>query len=135
VTGGQSNPGPATRYGLRPHRASVSIPVTASTDAQVGKIDIWRFGGDITAGWPYVGSIANASGTFTDAYDDTSLLNSPMLEFDNFQPFPDTDITRSGTCTVVGTSVLRVSGDPFNPSWAPGSEININGITYHLYGQ
>src|SRR5579864_190225 len=137
VTGAKGNPSPATRYGLMPHRAQITVPMTQHPDAQVDKLDIFRFGGDITSGWPYVGTVANsATPSFDDVYQDSDILaTGQLLDSDNFQPFPTIDITRAGTCNVVGTSVQWVSGENFNTSWAEGSEIVINGIPYTLYRQ
>lgn len=133
TTGAVSNAGPAMRQPIEPHRESIAISaLTASGDAQVDKIDLYRIGGTLLD-WTLVGIIANGTTTFTDLYLDSDLLSNPLLETDNFQPFPVLDIPRTGTCNVAGTRVTRTAGDSFNTSWAPGSIIIIDGVPYTLY--
>jgi hypothetical protein len=143
TTGAKSNPSPPTRYGLMPRRDQITVTMTQHPDAQFDKLDVYRFGGALTATlptgtafWAYVGTTANvASPSFADTYLDSDIANAPALEFDNFQPFVDIDITRSGTCVVAGTSVEYVSGAAFNVNWAAGTEIVIGNQLYHLYTQ
>lgn len=144
LTGAKSNPSPYNRSGIRPH--SQRVAVTMPGDATEGdQLDVFRWGGSVTAAangvvpWLYVGSVANpgagTTATFNDDLADSDILNAEVLEFDNQQPYATLDTPRQGTCTVVGTSVLWVSGDKFNVNWAPGSLIEINGIPYTLYAQ
>jgi hypothetical protein len=143
VTGSKSNPSPASRYGLAPRRDQITVTMAQHPDTQYDKLDVFRFGGALTAQlssgvtfWAYVGTTANsASPTFADTFLDSDIADAPALDFDNFQPFPDIDITRSGTCNVTGTTVTWVSGDSFNLNWAQGSEIIIKNQLYHLYAQ
>lgn len=143
TTGAKSNASPATRFGLSPRRDKITVTMTQHPDAQYDKLDVWRFGGaltarlpDGTAYWAYAGTVANtASPSFADTFLDSDIANAPALEFDNFQPFPDIDITRSGTCNVTGTTVTWVSGATFNTNWAQGTEIVIGNQLYHLYAQ
>lgn len=133
TTGAVSNPSPGLRSGVEPHREQVVLTgLTASSDSQVDFKDIYRRGGTLLD-WTYVGSVANATTTFTDNYLDDELFSNPILEFDNFQPFPVLDTPKAGTCNVSGTKVTRASGDNFNTSWAPGSIIIIDGVAYTLY--
>lgn len=135
VTGAVSNPSPPMRSTIEPHREQVVLTLPQHTDTQVDKLDIFRVGGTLLD-WTYVGTVNNPGGTtttFTDNYLDAEIASNPLLEFDNFQPFPVLDIPRTGTCSVSGTKVTRSAGDTFNVSWAPGSVIFINGIAYTLY--
>lgn len=155
ATGAQSNPSPSTRVALQAHRQIINGIVTtpdtraATGDPQIDFGDVYRIGGSLTD-WAYVLSVAipvnSAPSTvnFQDVYPDDNLNTNRLLDFDNFQPFPLSDLPRSGTCDVVGTIVKRRSGgDSFNTSWAPydgpvvgqafGTLIQINGVTYPLY--
>lgn len=131
LTGAKSIQSPATRYQLFPNRQSIALSFLPSPDPQVDLIDYERFGGT-TAGWHYVGTVPNSSPSAIDSSSDLSILVNPALETDVFQPFPVADTPQSGTCTVVGTSVIATSGS-FNPSWAPGTIIVIAGIANTLY--
>jgi hypothetical protein len=135
LTGARSNPSPPMRAGIAPHREQVALTGTQSPDAQVDKVDWYRWGGALT-NWLYVGSSANAATpAFNDVYAEDEITSSVVLEFDNFQPFPSVDVPRSGTLDVAGTSLTWKTGDPFNVAWAPGTVININGRDYTLYAQ
>jgi hypothetical protein len=131
ATKARSNPSPSMRSPLDLNRGQVVLTPTVSSDAQVDKIDWFRFSDTLDI-WTLVGSQAN-SGTFTDTFADEEITDNPTLETDQYQPFPLNDIPRTGTCDVVGTEVTRVSGDTFNTSWASGSEIKINGVPGTLY--
>lgn len=141
VTGAQSNPSPAMREGVVAKRQRLLGTLTISSDPQVDYIDIYRTGGalivaDNSPPWFYVMSVPNtASPTFTDEYGDDVVIRNRQLDFDNYQPFLDIDIPRSGVCSVVGTQVTRVSGDTFNISWPAGTLIVINNVPYTLYTQ
>lgn len=133
VTGAKSNPSPSNRNPLSPHRERIGVTLTASADPQVDLIDVYRFGLGQDS-WKLVGTYPNTNSTINDDFPTTTILVNEDLEFDNFPPFPVTDITHSGTCNVSGTSVSWASGDAFNTSWALGAEITINGIDYTLHG-
>lgn len=141
VTGAKSNASPPTRYGLAPRRDKITVPMTQHPDVQIDKLDVFRFGGALAsrlpdghAYWAYAGTTANsASPSFSDTFLDSDIANSSALEFDNLQPFPDIDISHSGTCNVAGTTVTWVSGDKFNTSWAPGTEIYIGNQLHYMY--
>jgi hypothetical protein len=133
-TGAVSLASPSIRTGLQPHRQSVEVDMLSSSDPQVDLMDVFRWGGTLPQ-WTYVGSCQNSAGVYIDALDDTTIANAPLLDTDKFQPFPTVDLPRSGTCNVVGTTVVWASGDQFNPRWYPGTEIVINGLVYNLYAQ
>ena len=129
------NRSPANRNGISPINQSVALTFTQHPDPQVDTLDVYRIGGTLT-NWTYVGSTPNsASPTFLDVYSDDVIANAPELQTDAFQPFPTVDVPKSGTCNVVGTSVVWVSGDQFNTQWAQGTQIEINGIVYTFYQQ
>lgn len=140
TTGAQSNPSPRMRSPIDARRQQINGTVTASSDAQVDYIDIYRTGGalivaDNSPPWFYVMSVPNSSPTFVDIYADDIVIRNRQLDFDNYQPFLDLDVPRSGVCSVVGTEVTRVSGDTFNTIWPPGTIITINNVPYTLYVQ
>lgn len=135
ITGAKSLAGPPTRSGIEPHRQRVIVSPAQHPNASVDTLDVYRFGGTLDQ-WTYVGSMPNsATPQFFDDFDDTSLQANPVLDLDKFQPFPTIDLPRSGVLNTVGSKVIRVSGDNFNTSWYPGSQINIGGVYYSLYAQ
>jgi hypothetical protein len=140
VTGALSNPSPAMRNGIDVKRQSINGTVTASSDAQVDYIDIYRTGGalitsDNSPPWFYVMSVPNSAPTFTDIYPDDVVIRNRQLDFDNFQPFLDVDVPKSGVCSTIGTEVTKVSGDVFNVLWPAGTVMTINNVPYTLYSQ
>ncbi len=140
TTGAQSNPSPAMRSGVSPKRQAVAGTATASSDAQVDYIDIYRTGGalitsDNSPPWFFVMSVPNSSPTFTDIYPDDVVIRNRQLDFENHQPFLDLDTPHSGVCSVKGTEVTRVSGDSFNTAWPAGTIIVINNVPYTFYVQ
>jgi len=53
----------------------------------------------------YTLSVANSgSGSFTDTLSDLTIANNPILNYNNYEPFPSIDLPRSGTCNVLGVS-------------------------------
>lgn len=128
-TGAKGFPSPPTRAGIEVHRQAIEVDMTQHPDPQVDTLDVYRWGGTLPQ-WTFVGSVPNAVGTneFVDLQSDTSLQSAPLLELDNLQPFPTIDLPRSGVVNVTGTTVNWASGDSFNPAWAQGAQININGI-------
>jgi hypothetical protein len=134
LTGAMGNPSPPMRSGVLPQRQAVNLSVAQHTDPQVDVIDFYRTGGALLE-WHYVGTADNdASPNFTDEYSEDVIKFNPLLEFDNFQPFPIVDIPHSGTqCSVVGSTVTKTTGDDFDTSWARGSVIIIDGIACTLY--
>lgn len=132
VTGAKSLPGPATRSGIQALRQAVALTFTASSDAQVDKIDIERLGASNNE-WHYVGTCQNSSPTFTDDQLSAAVVINSPLETDTYQPFPLADFPVTVVVDVAGTSVKRVSGDSFNIQWARGTEIVIDGKVTSLY--
>jgi hypothetical protein len=132
LTGVKGNPAPPTRSGVLPRRQPVRLQATPHPNPAVDLLDWFRFGGSVES-WRYLGSCPNASGAFRDVFPDDLVTSAEPLEFDNYQPFPTPDKPYTGTCTVVGTSVLQTGGDAFSLAWAPGSTIIINGVATELY--
>jgi len=71
----------------------------ASLDPQVDTIDVYRQDPGL-ANFTYVLSVPNSSPTFTDTLSDLEISSNPILQYDNFEPFPSIDLPRSGTCNV-----------------------------------
>jgi hypothetical protein len=140
-TGAESNRSPALRGGFSPAGNGMAIAVYAGNDPdpQVDVLDVYRFGGALVAGFIYIGTmpnpVAGQQSVLFDVFPDSSIASNPVLQTDNFQPFPTIDLPRSGVCNVNGFTVTWVSGDQFNTQWAQGSQITINGIVYNLYQQ
>lgn len=111
---------------------NANITVTASPDPQVDKIDIYRQGGGL-ANPTYVGTTTNSAATFTDTLSDLAVANNPLMEFDNFEPFPSIDLPRSGVLNASGGILTWVSGDLFNPRWLGGTIILIGSPTQTAY--
>lgn len=132
LTGAKSNPGPATRNGELPKRQATLVTVLASGDPQVDTIRIERNGGTFDT-WREVAVVTNANQDVMDSTTESFASNAKSLELKQYPPFPVTDVLHKGTCNVSGTTVNRTSGDEFNPNWAEGSEIIINGQTYSLH--
>jgi len=97
-----------------------NITPTASLDPQVDKIDIYRQGGGL-ANPTYVGTIPNAAIAFNDTLSDLAVATNPLLEFDNYEPFPSIDLPRSGTLNASAQVLTWASGDQFNLRWLPGT--------------
>lgn len=100
------------------------ITPTASPDPQVDKIDIYRQGGGL-ANPTYVGTSQNNSTPYTDTLSDLGAAANPILQFDNFEPFPSIDLPRKGILNSTGQVLTWVSGDVFNIRWLPGTIIQI----------
>lgn len=127
TTGAKSNLSPPSRGGVVPRRQRVTGTATASGDAQADLVDWFRRGGQLTR-WTYV---MTATALTDDSLD--SAIEGGDGPGVSFQPWPTSDLPRSGTGTVAGTALTRTGGDTFNTSWAPGTTITVNGITTTLY--
>ena len=100
------------------------ITPTPSLDPQVDKIDIYRQGGGL-ANPTYIGTAQNTSTPFNDLLSDLGAASNPLLQFDNFEPFPSIDLPRSGTLDASSQMFTSISGDIFNTRWLPGTIILI----------
>ena len=144
ATGALSNPSPAS--------SAESVPVTSntitipfSTDPQVDVVDYYRID-SVTADYTYVNTGPNDglgpviggvqyNTPVTDSLLDTE-LGTQLLEYDNFEPFPDIDLPQKGICSVSGGVITWVSGGAiggsqtgFNPDWLGGTVILIGSPT------
>lgn len=131
-TGSRSNPSPPTRSPIESIRRRTVVTVAPHPDPQVDAIDIFRIGGTLT-NYYLVGTLTNGATTFEDNTPDSVAIRNPQLEVDRFKPWVTSDIPKSGTCTVHGTSILYASGDLFNTGWVRGTQIIINGKVFTLY--
>lgn len=131
---GPSNPSPVMLTGFTIGTKAPSVSFTASTDPQVDTVDFYRFDSALL-NYTYCGSCPNSGGPFIDTLDDLTIAANPILELDNFQPFPSIDVPHSGTVTVNGNVVTWASGDQFNVNWGGGSIISIGGKNGQLYNR
>src|SRR5574337_358684 len=116
---------------------ALPIDLTASTDPQVDTIDVYRMGGALE-NFTYVGSTPNTGSppTFTDTVTDAVAALNPVLEFDNYEPFPSIDLPRAGVVNVGANGALTwVSGDHFNTRWLPGTIVLVGGVAFLLYNR
>lgn len=141
ATGAASLLSPPTRVPTPLNRQKATVVMEHQPDPQVdstvgGVLDVFRFGGTLSK-FQYVGSTPNTAGnpTFEDTFTDANAGASDPADETRFQPFPIIDTPKTGRCDVVGSTVVRVSGDFFNLNWAPGTQIFIAGIPYTLYAQ
>ena len=133
-TGSVSNPAPLTRSPILSNHRRMAITIPSYPDPQADVIDIFRLGG-LLQQFQLVGTVGSSVGTFQDDVLDISAIRNPFLEFDRFKPWVSADLPKSGTCDVVGTTVLRSTGDLFNTQWVRGTQILINGRVYTFYSK
>ncbi len=132
-TGAKSNPSPATRTGLVPQRDQAVIRVVASPDPQVDTIDLLRFGGGLNQ-WVVVGAHPNEDQIIRDNLPTLYIQANEVVEFDNYMPFPVSDLPHNSTGDVCGTIVRWTGGDKFDTRWVAGSVVFVNGVACTLYG-
>lgn len=130
VTGALSNPSPASAQQQVPVQANTVTPAF-STDPQVDKVDYYRIDSSVDD-YTYVGTGPNTNPPtpFTDATLDSDISGNPILQLDNFEPFPSIDLPKKGVINVTSGIATWVSGDQFNIRWLPGTIINSGGINY-----
>jgi hypothetical protein len=133
-TGARSLPSPPTRSGVVARRQSTTIQSALHPNAQVNKLDIYRWGGSRFE-FLRLGSMDNTgSPSFVDNFSDDQLGDALPLEFKTFAPTPTVGLPFSCVVNTVGPKVTWVSGTQFNTKWAPGMLVEIAGRTYILYG-
>src|SRR5271166_1482051 len=114
---------------------SATLHSAGSLDPQVDVIDHYRMGGPLE-NFTYVGTSPNGSPPppYVDTLSDQAAALNPVLQFDNYEPFPSIDLPRSGVCNVAANGALSwVSGDVFNVRWLPGTIVLVGGVAYVLY--
>ncbi len=121
ATGALSNPSPPSVASMLSVLAN-QVVAQPSSDPQVDKIDFYRLDTGLSQ-YTYVGTGPNSNAPFTDNLLDVDVAGNPVLEFDNFEPFPSIDLPRSGVVNVSGGVATWVSGDQFNIRWLPGTII------------
>ena len=129
-TGATSNPSPVSPEQTLSVLAN-TLSATPSPDPQVDKIDFYRLDTGLQD-FTYVGTGPNSSAAFTDTLLDTDVAANPILEFDNYQPFPSIDLPRGGLVDVTSGVVTWVSGDKFNTRWLEGTDIIVGTIAFTL---
>jgi hypothetical protein len=135
LTGATSNPSPQSPLQSIPAIANTITP-DFSPDPQVDKVDYYRMDSGLD-NYTYVGTGPNTNPPtpFTDTLLDADVIGNPILQVDNYEPFPSIDLPVEGVVDVIGGVVNWVSGDEFNVRWLPGTVINIGGIAYTLYNR
>lgn len=139
ATGATSNPSPPSVALTLPVSSTDLTPVP-STDPQVDKIDWYRQDAGLLD-FTYVGTSPNAATPFTDSLLDTDVAGNPLLQFDNYEPFPSIDLPKAGVVNIAagavsGTlDVTWVSGNQFNVRWLPGTVIVLGTVAYTLYNR
>jgi hypothetical protein len=144
ATGAPSNPSPES--------TAEAVPVTSNTitslwsnDPQIDVVDYYRID-STTSDFTYVNTGPNdnlgAKGTNTavsDSLTDTQ-LGTQLLNYDNYEPFPVTDLPQKGVCSVSGGVITWISGGAiggtatgFNVRWLAGTEILIGSPTSLAY--
>lgn len=117
-----------------------SIVPVPSGDPQVDKIDWYRMGGALP-NFIYVGTSPNTTTPFVDTLSDLAAVGNPILEFDNYEPFPGIGLPLAGVVsvaagTVAGTMQVTVtSGDNLPLNLLPGTDMLIGIIAYTTYNR
>ena len=141
-TGATSNPSPESALQTTPVLAN-RVLSAFSNDPQVDVVDYYRIDDNLTS-FTYVATGPNdgLGGTVAgvvyntpieDQLTDTEIDANPTLSFDNYEPFPITDLPKKGVVNVSGGVITWVSGDTFNVRWLPGTEIIIGSPTGNAY--
>lgn len=138
-TGAVSDLSPLCRGESNARRQRVAVQLQQYTAAsEVDYLDVFRIGGPVPIP-SFVGSVANsATPFFIDIFDNTSVFDNRTAggTFDpddpDLQPWPETDIPRSGTATSVSGTTVQ-SAAQFNTSWLPGTIIVVDGVATTIY--
>lgn len=129
LTGAASNPSPPSTPIATPSTGAV-VGSEWSPDPQIDKVDYYNQNSEL-ANYTLVGTGPNDghnTGQNTPIESNLTaadVANNPIVDFDNFEPFPDIDTPKSGTASVTGGVITRLTGDPFNVRWLPGTVIEI----------
>lgn len=107
-TGGKSNPSPVSAA-VAAASQGIQVGVTASGDAQVTNIWLYRQGGTIVSSYRFVAELGNITTTYFDQASDLSISANDELDIENYVPFPTVD---SNGDSVLGTPLPNIWG-PF----------------------
>lgn len=133
ATGALSNPSPESAQQTVPVLSNVITP-TFSDDPQVDKVDYYRLDSDLESfTYTVTGPNTNPPTSVTDSLSDLDIATNPLLQFDNYEPFPVIDLPKKGVVNVSGGVISWVSGDQFNVRWLPGTIILIGSPTSIAY--
>jgi hypothetical protein len=130
-TGAVSNPSPPMLAGFTPtsgHVPNVVIPIPGSIDPQVDTADVYRQ--DVGLINPtFVTAVPLSVASFNDEFTDEDLAANPLMQYDDFQPYPSIDLPHNSVVNVAGSppgpwTITWVSGAKFNTRWLPGTIIN-----------
>lgn len=131
ATGAQSNPSPVAHNKFIVAAANaIQVTCPASTDPQADLIDVYRFGDVLD--YTYVSTVQNGTPNFIDSLSAAAIANNPLMQFDDFEPFPSIDVPKTSVVTVgasgiPGTILLtRTGGDFFNLRWLGGTTAQIS---------
>lgn len=141
-TGAVSNPSPDSPVEVTPVLDN-TLSSAWSPDPQVDLVDYYRQDSAL-ANYTYVctgpndGLGGTVSGVIlntpvTDTLSDTAAAANPIMQLDDFEPFPSIDLPKQGVVNVTAGAISWVSGDQFNTRWLPGTIILIGSPTQGAY--
>lgn len=136
-TGVVSNWSPVSRSSIQPYRQRGVVTVWGSAVADVDKIDVAVYGGDML-GWTYMLSTNNPGGAAAafplDIFAEIDLAAAQPLTEGNihYQLWPTISAPNSGTGSGAGT-LFAVASGAINVNTAPGTAIKVAGLDYTLY--
>jgi hypothetical protein len=133
TTGAMGNASPLSRAAVVARRQKIYVGTStlSFTDPQVTLLDIYRYGGSLTAA--YYDSTTPPSTDFIDNYFDDSVEAGAPLPLENYEPWPSIDLpfSQTGGIAVQGTWVTltgMTSISPYIDRWLPGTLISLGGI-------
>ena len=140
ATGAVSNPSPPMLTGYTSptgHVPQIAPPSLAGLDPQVDTWDLYRQDVGLI-NMTYVAS-ANIGDFILDQFTDEQLAANPLMQFDDYEPYPSIDLPHNAVVTITGSApgpwtLTWVTGAQFNTRWLPGTIVNTNGYgTFTLY--
>lgn len=138
LTGAKGNPSPPMRYGVRPSREGVIVPLpTTYSDPQVDTWDIFRIGGTLTKE-TFVGFVPIGTVSFLDNFNDLTISASEQLSFDDLEPWPSIDSPFNGTASIAGTTAIVTqigSASIYVQNYLPGNKVQIGEYVYTLWNR
>lgn len=119
---------------------NADVTPSPSLDPQVDKIDFYRFGGALPS-FTYIGTGPNSSTPFVDTLNDLAALGNPLLQFDNYEPFPSIGLPLGGTAsvaagTIAGTmQMTSTAGSALPLNLLPGTLVILGTTAYTTYNR